>query len=352
MKDLTLAVKDLAKQEGAALVGIATKDSLSGPECSDPTYLLSNAKTAVVFAISINRDIIRDYLGKKGFASRDAMSLQEGEIHHSLWRIGQKLTDLLHAKGYDALNAWPNKDYRETKSGSDRSNPFGLTPEFSHRYAAVAAGLGGFGWSSNVVTPEYGAAVYFSSVLTSAPLEGDSPLPKTPCDECRLCALACQGGFIQQGKEIRQVDLGGEVYFHGRNAHLGHCVLCCGGWINRYQYEEWSSFAPLKVDFPFPNDPNEFPSRFREMFIRDLKGPESRAKRTILHHLAQGIEGLHAMPLEKYKVVCGNCQLMCWKNKKDRVMNLKIIQSSGTVTLDSDDNEIIVRDGRIVDRRV
>jgi epoxyqueuosine reductase QueG len=66
-----------------------------------------------------------------------------------------------------------------------------MVPDFSHRYAAVAAGLGDLGWSGNLVTPRFGAAVYLTSVLTSAELEPDPLLEANPCDKCKLCTTVC-----------------------------------------------------------------------------------------------------------------------------------------------------------------
>jgi ferredoxin len=42
--------------------------------------------------------------------------------------------------------------------------------DFSHRHAAVAAGLGEFGWSGLTLTPKYGARIRFNSIITNAPL--------------------------------------------------------------------------------------------------------------------------------------------------------------------------------------
>ena len=48
-------------------------------------------------------------------------------------------------------------------------------PEFSHRYAALAAGIRRLGWSGNLLTREFGALVELGSVLTSARLTPDTP---------------------------------------------------------------------------------------------------------------------------------------------------------------------------------
>lgn len=351
MEKLKNTVKEIALQEGASLVGITTKERLDGPSCSDLTYLLPEGKSAIVLGISIDRNIIKDYLGKKNFSARDAMNRHEGELYHKLWKIETVISMFLKSQGYKSVNTWPNKDYREYKSGRGTPGPFAFTPEFSHRYAAVAAGLGGFGWSSNIVTKEYGAAVYFSSVLTDAPFEPDPLIPESPCDNCKMCAYACQAGFIQKGEKKREIKLGGKVFQHGMNEYLGRCALCCGGWINRHQYPDWSTFSSLCVDFTFPEKNDEFDQKYKQMVLADLKGPDSRAKRNILHHIELTRRGMHETKLDEYKVVCAFCQLICWGNKKERADNLKLLQKSGVVTIDDKQNEVIIRNGGIIDSR-
>ena len=59
-------IKEVAKEAGAALVGIASKDRLVGNECSDPTYYLPSAESVIGFAIPLDKEIIRNYLKKTG----------------------------------------------------------------------------------------------------------------------------------------------------------------------------------------------------------------------------------------------------------------------------------------------
>ncbi|MHB1126316.1 MAG: 4Fe-4S binding protein [Bacillota bacterium] len=341
---------------GAKLVGVASKDRLVGPVCSDPTYLMPEAKTAVVFGINYDKDIIRDYLAKKNFSSRDAMSWHEGEVYHRLWDIGNQLVQYLTEKGYHAVNCWPNQDWRElkTRKPGEKYNPVAMTPEFSHRYAAVAAGLGRFGWSSNVIAPEYGSRVLFSSILTNAVMEADPLMERNPCDTCKLCAQACQAGFIQRGKETQTVTLGGVQHEHGKMAQSGRCLVVCGGFMNALADPSWSIFKPINIDFGFKDDEDNesLGWRIRQAFIGIAKGPESPARHHFVKSQAKVMDRpIHSLDIQDYEVMCGNCQLVCWEKKEERITNLKLLQSSGVVTLDEDGNEVIVRNGRIIDRR-
>jgi len=62
---------------------------------------------------------------------------------------------------------------------------------FSHRHAALLAGLGNFGMNNTLLTPEFGPRVRFASVLTAAEIEPDPLLEKPLCIRCRRCVEAC-----------------------------------------------------------------------------------------------------------------------------------------------------------------
>lgn len=60
-----------------------------------------------------------------------------------------------------------------------------------HKTVAVQAGLGWIGRNCLLITPQYGAAVRLSSLLTTAPLECGEPIPQSRCGDCRLCVQQC-----------------------------------------------------------------------------------------------------------------------------------------------------------------
>ncbi|MFB3764202.1 MAG: 4Fe-4S binding protein [Methanotrichaceae archaeon] len=62
---------------------------------------------------------------------------------------------------------------------------------FSHRHAALLAGLGTFGINNMLLTPKYGPRVRFGSVLTSAELPSDPMLNEDLCVHCMQCANMC-----------------------------------------------------------------------------------------------------------------------------------------------------------------
>lgn len=103
----------------------------------------------------------------------------------------------------------------------------------SQRHAAVAAGLGQFGWMSIVLTPKYGPRNRFGAVLTTLELEPD-PMYNGPslCDptKCNICTTVCPTGALSKygEKAARQVvykDLNGEKAYDYCHVDMTKCRI-------------------------------------------------------------------------------------------------------------------------------
>jgi epoxyqueuosine reductase QueG len=59
-------IRAIARDNGAALVGIAPRERLtSAPPSANPDYVLPSTQSIISFAIPLDRKTIRDYLGKR-----------------------------------------------------------------------------------------------------------------------------------------------------------------------------------------------------------------------------------------------------------------------------------------------
>ncbi len=128
-----------------------------------------------------------------------------------------------------------------------------LTPSFSHRYGAAAAGLGVIGWSGNLLTPQYGARVLLESVLTDAELEPDPMLKESPCDGCRTCVKVCQAGFIAV-QDHEAVEIGGLRFVHNKKGHNIRCSIVCAGISGLSRYSEWATWSPGRIRLPHSDE--------------------------------------------------------------------------------------------------
>jgi len=98
-----------------------------------------------------------------------------------------KLTALIQSKGYSALPVPASQVIHwEKQLGT-----------VNHREIARLAGLGWYGRSNLLVTPDYGSQVRLATVLTDMPLKFDSPL-KAGCGSCEACVAACPSGAISR----------------------------------------------------------------------------------------------------------------------------------------------------------
>lgn len=63
--------------------------------------------------------------------------------------------------------------------------------EYSHKKAAVYAGLGTIGRNALFLHKQYGPAVRLGTVFTNLPLQVGEPLCEDLCDGCNLCVRSC-----------------------------------------------------------------------------------------------------------------------------------------------------------------
>ena len=163
VRKLETEIKSIARENGAVLVGIGSRERLAGaPPSVDPDYVLPSTHSVISVAIPLDRRSIRDFLTKKEWLAHGA---DRKSIYQKLYNITDRLTDFLKGKGFEAKGVEANNIYRPEPRGTDAINRVEMVPDFSHRYAAVACGLGWLGWSGNLMTPQFGSGAAFPSSL-------------------------------------------------------------------------------------------------------------------------------------------------------------------------------------------
>ncbi len=353
-------LRRIAKEAGAYAVGFAGKERLTGPASMDPEYLLPGAQSIISLMMPLDKDIVKQYLAKKDHQSYWE---HEGLIYKKLYAIGEALSEHLKDKGYKSITAEPNLDYRFKDKVKYNLMPYGfrqkmadwfasssgktgrmirkaivaviykrvddgvdwnLTPSYSNRYGAVAAGTGTLGWSGNVLHPDHGALGIYATVITTAPIDSDPMMVETPCDGCRTCTKVCQSGFIEV-KEKDTVYIAGQTFTHNKKNHNLRCILVCAGFTGQSRYKDWATWSPGRFDVP-ENDAEI--EGFWSQFVKKNLWQNNYYSKNLANLVYHNHFGMIRKPEERFPPTCGNCQLVCFPSRGERNENYDIIKNS------------------------
>lgn len=210
----TDALKQLAREQGADAVGVASVDAIDerAPDGYGIRDILHDAATVVVAGVD------ESTAGAK--ASGSSMVLWDSKISRRglRGRIRMALNDRIeHGYGYESLR-FP-KAFKEG----------GMIPYGSLKVAAEEAGLGRRGVNDLVLHPEHGAHLGFTAVITNMPLVPDEPLAENPCPT-PFCENAFEHAGITPCMAACPVDaLDGELEageIRSRSYDRAKCMSC------------------------------------------------------------------------------------------------------------------------------
>lgn len=130
--------------------------------------------------------------------------------------------------------------------------PMGAGFHISQRHAAVAAGLGEFGWNSIVLTPEFGPRQRFGAILTTAELEPDPMYEGEPlCNpNCRICTDMCPSGALsargdKPARVVEYQENGKTYHYEYAHVNMSLCRVCAHGMTRKFG---------AKKDYVSPDD--------------------------------------------------------------------------------------------------
>jgi len=219
--------------------GVSSVERFSeAPQGYRPTDLLPGAKSVVVMAVRLLEGAVQAISRAHDDGLRHALYIYgtHGYLltpNLSLNFAAYRMARFLEKKGFAAAPL--------------PSGPGGGGVAFSHRHAAVAAGLGELGWSGLFLTSDYGPRVRLVSVITKADIEPD-PLYQGPriCDpaSCGVCIAACPMGALGT-ERTNTVVIGGKAYEYG----VTNTIKCFAGIEGLLK-----KTLGLK-DLPIPEDP-------------------------------------------------------------------------------------------------
>lgn len=157
--------------EGASLVGFA-----------DLTDIMSTRIPGLNRGISIVSALKSDIIRQITDGPTPLYHEEYKRVNKLLYNLSRLAESLLHREGYQAVALEPTtEDY----------DPVNLCDSLPHKTVATRAGLGWIGKSALLITPQYGAALRLSSVLTNAPINAGTPVNISSCGNCLACVDAC-----------------------------------------------------------------------------------------------------------------------------------------------------------------
>lgn len=189
--------------------GIANVERLAGaPQGNRPTDLLPGAKSVVVMAVKLSLGAVQTVFRAYEDGLRHLQCIY-GSYAYSLFP-----NYYLKFAAYEMARFLERKGYMSTPVPS---GPGSAGAPFSNRHAAVAAGIGTFGWLSIVMTPDYGPRIRLVSVITRADIEPDPMLdPIAMCDpvKCGICINVCPTKAISPTR-YKSVKMGDREFKYG-----------------------------------------------------------------------------------------------------------------------------------------
>jgi len=237
---LTALAKTEAFGLGAHLVGVGNIERWAqAPLLMSPKGIMPTARSVLVCAIHHTDGMIER--GGESSPHDQGPYVYQLLMNDQLDVISYSMARFFEDAGYRAVpitasNIWRYRPYKDLTST--------FSPDMSHIYASVAAGLSEMGYHGLAMTPEYGARNRFVSIITDAPLEPTPLLPgNTLCDRCRLCVTMCPTKATS--KEVigeTALEIEGHRYSFA-NKNLWRCA--------------WAEHFGLSVDLEIPEKVGE-----------------------------------------------------------------------------------------------
>jgi epoxyqueuosine reductase len=191
-QELKKILADKCREMEIPLVGVAPVTRWKNPPFQPwmpeeffPQSIYPEAKSVIVIGLPVTLPVLET-----------APSI----LYHELYTIVNILLDqytyrlatFLTEQGHPSMFI-PRDGYGSSSVLKD--NPVAV---FSHRHAALLAGLGTFGVNNTLLTPGYGPRVRFGSVLTTTEIPPDPLMKDELCTHCMRCVNMCPASAINE----------------------------------------------------------------------------------------------------------------------------------------------------------
>jgi epoxyqueuosine reductase len=235
MESLSDKVRSLAESAGADMVGFAPVERFAaGPERTRPAYYLPKAQSVISIGIGYPRSIgeVWGTYREEGSLPGPYMWFGFAYLNWELSRVALRVAKFLEGLGYKSLPIPPSHtlvQYRYYEKFDEWNRYLG---DFSHKHAALAAGIGAFGWSNLFLTPAYGARQRLISVISEAALEPGHLMDRKDLCKPQVCGYACVEtcpiGALSKDR-YQEFVMEGQTYRYAALDHM-RCRWCLDGF--------------------------------------------------------------------------------------------------------------------------
>ncbi len=376
LSELKNEIKKIAIHAGAKVVGIGSRERLKdAPPSGDMDYMLPGAQSCIIWVHPIPIEILKDYLSKQQrWSYRDNL----WQSYRGPWDIAIDISKFIEKNSkYKAVPVIPNAGYRDfgvkyklalrigkvlLKLGIGKrlisrvmARTFGekVNPEFSLRYGGVAAGVGRLGWSGNLMTKEFGSAVYLGGALTTAPLKPDPLMDENPCNKCKTCWKACPTGLFSNEEPEEPVIIAGRQEIYAKRNAYARCFFGCGGTAGLGPEMNWTTWTPDHICLKEVAEEEITDEQWRKDYIWKIffdkttpKPQREFNKQVITEFMNAGVLNNVGHPKRRREdthPTCGVCQAVCVADPKQRKELLNLLKNGGMMFVDEENREYIKR---------
>jgi len=200
------------------LFGVALLEEIDSKSADEIREIAKKMKYAVVIGHPVSRTVLQTITDKPNIIYKHHYQ----QLNWALDRIALEVSTIIESEGFRGL-AIPASSIVDWEKQSGH---------FSHRHAAIAAGLAWMGRNGLAVTLRFGSQIRWASILTDIPLECGSPI-EMDCGECRACMEICPANAISMiGCDVKKCydKLSEFSKIQGVGQHIcGLCIKVCGG---------------------------------------------------------------------------------------------------------------------------
>ncbi len=216
------AVKQLARELGADIVGIASAETLNAfppdPQFPQiPERISPRIKSVVAIVQHIPVAVFRA-------KANVAVQYVDQLVLRRMDKIAFRVAEAIERQGFPSfITAAQETDWNLKRASYGR---------LSTRHLGIEAGVGTFGLEVNMMTPEYGPRVNVTGVLTELELEPDEIMTEQVCigESCSRCLYACPSDAVRHfgidkracATEAQEFGFGQITAFFDRFLDLSH----------------------------------------------------------------------------------------------------------------------------------